>query len=98
MLDLTGVSNLFTDFNDIEWVIVTTSLGFRVRMVGVFPSLRVIVKSGEGKREREKRTYLRESTIVPDVTLVRETVADISKFTLLGILNDGVHGDFLADL
>ncbi len=41
---------------------------------------------------------MRESTIVPDVTLVRETVADISKFTLLGILNDGVHGDFLADL
>jgi hypothetical protein len=42
--------------------------------------------------------YLRESTIVPNVTLVREAVTDISKLTLLGILNDGVHGNFLADL
>jgi hypothetical protein len=42
--------------------------------------------------------YLRESTIVPDITLVRETVTDESKLTLLGILNNRVHGDFLTDL
>ena len=47
MLDLTGVSDLFTNFNDIQGIIVTTSLGFRVRVVRVFPSLRVIVKTGE---------------------------------------------------
>jgi hypothetical protein len=41
---------------------------------------------------------LRESTVVPDVTLVGEAVTDESKLTLLGILLDGVEGFFLADL
>lgn len=43
-------------------------------------------------------TYLRESTVVPDVTLVGEAVTNESKLALLGILLDGVEGFFLADL
>lgn len=39
LLDLTGSGNLFTDFNDINRIVVTTSLGLRVRMVRIFPSL-----------------------------------------------------------
>jgi hypothetical protein len=41
---------------------------------------------------------LRQSTVVPDIALVRETVTDESELTLLGILDDRVHGDFLGDL
>ena len=43
-------------------------------------------------------TYLRESTIVPDVTLVGEAVADETKLALLGILLNRVEFIFLADL
>lgn len=43
-------------------------------------------------------TYLGESTIVPDVTLMGEAVADKSKLALLGVLLDGVVSIFLADL
>lgn len=39
LLDLTGSGNLLTDFNDINRIVITTSLGLRVRMVGIFPSL-----------------------------------------------------------
>lgn len=44
------------------------------------------------------KTYLREGTVVPDITLVGETVTNKSKLTLLGILDNRVHSDFLGDL
>lgn len=37
-------------------------------------------------------TYLRESAIIPDVTVVRETVPDIAQLATLDILFDGVEG------
>ena len=37
------------------------------------------------------RSYLREGTIVPEITLVREAVADETKLALLDILLDGVQ-------
>lgn len=42
--------------------------------------------------------YLRESTIVPDVAVVREAVADKAKLALLDILLDRVEGLVLGDL
>jgi len=41
---------------------------------------------------------LGESSVVPDVTVVGETVPDESEFTLLDILLDGVEGLILGDL
>ncbi|KAH3663826.1 hypothetical protein OGAPHI_005229 [Ogataea philodendri] len=41
---------------------------------------------------------LRESTVVVDVTVVRETVSDESQLTLLGVLNDRVELLFLGNL
>jgi len=79
LLDLTRVSNLLTNFADINGIIVTASLGFRMGLVGIFPSL--------GK-----------STIVPDVTLVGEAVANITKLALLDILLNRVQSIFLGDL
>lgn len=44
------------------------------------------------------RTYARESTVVPQVTLVREAVTDIAQLALLHILLDGVEEFLLGDL
>lgn len=41
---------------------------------------------------------LGEGTIVPEVTLMREAVADIAKLALLGVLLDGVEELILGDL
>lgn len=41
---------------------------------------------------------MREGTIVPDITLMGETVTNKSELTLLGILDNRVHDDFLGDL
>ena len=43
-------------------------------------------------------TDLREGTIVPDVTVVREAVADETQATLLDVLFDGIECLFLGDL
>lgn len=43
-------------------------------------------------------TYAREGSVVPEVTLVREAVANITKLALLHILLDGVEELLLADL
>jgi membrane protease YdiL (CAAX protease family) len=39
LLDLTRVSNLFTDFADINWIVVTLGLGLSMNLVRVFPGL-----------------------------------------------------------
>jgi hypothetical protein len=41
---------------------------------------------------------LREGTVVPEVTLVGEAVADESQLALLGVLLDGVELVILGDL
>jgi len=41
---------------------------------------------------------LRESTIVPQISLVGETIADVAKLALLDVLLDGVQVFFLANL
>ena len=48
--------------------------------------------------EAGDRTHLRESTVVPDVAMMGETVANVTQSTLLDILLDGVEGLFFTDL
>jgi len=79
LLDLTRVSNQFTNLADIQWIVVALGLGLGVDDIRVFPSLG-------------------ESTIVPEITLVREAVADESELALLDVLLDGVEELFLRDL
>lgn len=43
-------------------------------------------------------TYLGEGTVVPEVALVGETVADEAQLALLGVLLDGVEELLLGDL
>lgn len=101
LLDLTSVANLFTNLNDINRIVVTLGLGLRMLLVGIFPSLRI--KFGHEAEynmhvNTTHATYLGEGTIVPDVTLVGEAVADEAKLALLGVLLDGVVSILLADL
>ena len=42
--------------------------------------------------------YLREGTVVPEVTLVGEAVADEAELSLLDVLLDGVQELLLGDL
>jgi hypothetical protein len=42
--------------------------------------------------------YLREGTVVPQVALVWEAVANEAEFALLDVLLDGVEGLLLRDL
>ena len=51
-----------------------------------------------GHGELEKLTYLGEGTVVPEVTLVGEAVADESKLALLDVLLNGVEELLLGDL
>lgn len=42
--------------------------------------------------------YLREGTVVPEVTFVWEAVTNETKFAFLDVLLDGVKGFLLGDL
>jgi len=58
----------------------------------------VITESlGFGVSVRRVLPSLRERSVVPDVTFVRETVSYETKFTLLGILEDRVELFFFRD-
>lgn len=48
-------------------------------------------------REFNKMLYLRESTVVPDVAMMGEAVADITEFALLDVLLDRVKQLVLGD-
>ena len=76
---MASVPNSLTNLTDIQWVVVTLSLGLRVVDAWVFPSLR-------------------ECTIIPEITLVREAVADKPDLALLDVLLDRVEKLLLGDL
>ena len=50
------------------------------------------------KRAKLFQIYLRESTIIPDITMVRETIADIPKFTFFHILFYWIKQFFFGNL
>ncbi len=87
MLDLTGIANQLTDLADVERVIVALGLCLRVNNVWVFPGLQLSVYR---MPPSSHATHPREGTIVPEVTLVREAVADESKLSFLDVLLDRV--------
>lgn len=49
-------------------------------------------------RAMRETTYLRERTIVPDVSVVREAVPDETQLATLDVLLDGIEGLFLRYL
>lgn len=97
LLDLTRVSDKFTDLADVQWVIVTLGLGLWVDDVGVLPGLE---RRSVGRKDDAVTvgSYLRECTVVPEVTLVGEAVADETELALLDVLLDGVEEFLLGDL
>jgi len=98
LFDLAGETDLFTDLANVEGIIVTLGLGFRVRVVGVLPGLEGNVTSqGVGMNERGV-TNLRECTVVPDVAVMGEAVANETQTTLLDVLLDWIEWLLLADL
>lgn len=44
------------------------------------------------------KSHLREGAVIPDVTMMGETIADIAKLALLHVLLDGVELLFFRDL
>lgn len=88
LLDLTGVTDKFTDFANVQWVVVTLGLGFGVDDIGVLPGLCTLVLILVVFNCIS--THAREGTVVPEVALVGEAVADETQLALLGVLLDGV--------
>lgn len=60
-------------------------------------SVRLSPDDGGVARER-CGAHLGEGTVVPEVALVGEAVADEAELALLGVLLDGVEGLLLGDL
>jgi len=79
LFNLASVPDLFTDLANIERIVVTLGLGFRVGVVGILPGLR-------------------EGTVVPDVAVVGETVANETQTALFYVLLDGIEWLILRDL
>lgn len=96
LFDLTGVTDEFTDFANVQWVVVTLGLGLGVDDIRVFPGLLTLVLILVGFDCVS--THAREGTVVPEVTLVGEAVADETQLAFLGVLLDGVEELFLGDL
>lgn len=85
LLDLTRVSDQFTNLANVQWIVVTLGLGLWVDNVRVLPSLISNQLVSQIIRIHSK-SYLREGTVVPEITLVWEAVADETKLALLDIL------------
>lgn len=94
---MSRVANKLADFANVEWVVVTLGLGLRVNLVWVLPCLHQRLASSN-PASSVPWSYLGESTIVPEITLVREAVAHKSKLALLGILENRVELLLLGDL
>jgi len=75
LLDLAWCGNELANLTNIKWVIVTLRLGLRMDGIRVFPSL----GSSEYRFGMSSRTtYLRKSSIIPEVAFVGKAIADIA--------------------
>lgn len=103
LLDLAGVANQLADLADVQRVVVALGLGLGVDNVGVLPGLlyhtsACIFSGSRWATTTTTKSYLREGTIVPEVPLVGEAVANKSELALLDVLLDGVEQLVLGDL
>ena len=96
LLDLADIAYLLTNLADVQGIVVPLGLGFGVHLRGVLPGLRV-TQSAVANQETVS-TDLRESTVIPDVTVVGETVPDIAQLASLDVLLDGVERLLFGDL
>lgn len=96
LLDLADVADLFADFANIEGVIVALGLGLGVRLRGILPSLSEQIN--KNARPCQLTTCLGEGTVIPNVSVVGETVADETQSSLLDILLNRIEGFLLANL
>ena len=93
LLDLTDVAYGFTNFANVKRVIVTLCFSLGVHVRRVFPSLFSIAAAQSNGIDitQSLKTNLRESSIVPNVTVVREAVANKAKFALFRVLDNWVE-------
>jgi len=98
LLDLASKTDLFTNLANVERIVIALGLGFGVRVVGIFPGLEgchYLRKTWVNARDV---TNLRKGTVVPDVAVVGEAVANETQTTLLDVLLDGIEWFFLGYL
>lgn len=65
--------------------------------IGIFPRLSTYCQLGV-LRAVTSPTYLGEGAVIPEVTVVREAIADVSELALFYVLLDRVQGFFFGDL
>ena len=98
LLDLASKPDLFTDLANVERIVVALGLGFGMRVVGIFPGLEECYYFKKTWVNTRDATNLREGTVVPDVAVVGEAVANETQTALLDVLFDGIEWLFLGDL
>ena len=96
LLDLTSVADELANFADVERVVISLCLGFRVNDVGIFPGLGA--RSVQFRQNVEVIAHFREGTVVPQVAFVGEAVANKSKLALFDVLLNWVEEFFFRDL
>lgn len=100
LLDLTGVADKLTNLADVERIVITLGLGLGVDNVRVLPGLFYVLVRTPSRADDGSGwfAYLGEGSVVPEVALVREAVADKPDLALLDILLNGVEELLLGDL
>lgn len=100
LLDLPGVSNKLANLANVQWIVIALGLGLRVDGVGVFPGLsgRQLLMALPPAILGLDNTHAGECAVVPEITLMREAVANVSKLALLHILLDWVEELLLGEL
>lgn len=98
LLDLADIADLLSDFANVEGVVVAFGLGLGVGLRGVFPGLHMRRSIRKRTKSRCHTTCLGESTVIPDVPVVGEAVANETQPALLDILLDGIERLLLGNL
>ena len=98
LLDLASITDLFADLANIERIVVALGLGLGMRVVGIFPGLEGCYYFKKTWVNTRDATNLREGTVVPDVAVVGEAVANETQTALLDVLFDRIEWLLLGDL
>jgi hypothetical protein len=93
LLDLADEPDLLADFADVEGVVVALSFGLSVGRRRVLPGLHTHKCADQPKLDgrHAMARHLWECTVVPDVSVVGEAVANEAEAALLDVLLDGVE-------
>jgi hypothetical protein len=97
LFDLSNIPKLFANLTHVERVVVAVSLCLSMHLSRVFPGLIHVNQYSVDKppkRQQGKLSHLRECTVVPDIAMMRETIANKPEPATFDVLFDRIEGLF----